>query len=174
MKNLLIILLLIPFFTLAQTSEELDFVSPLHDDMAAIKKDNLWGFINDKGNITIGFRDDLVITETDGNKYPVFKKNRCLISVQKEGISYFGYIDKTGATVIEPQFLNALNFNNNETIALELIKDKLGENEVLHKNVVNYRYFEVIIDNKGSIKTYLNPKGVNVILDKKFLKIHQK
>ena len=60
MKKALITLLLLPVFTLAQTLEELDFIAPFNDGVAAIKKDNSWGFINDKGAILINFRDDLV------------------------------------------------------------------------------------------------------------------
>ena len=170
MKKALITLLLLPVFTLAQTLEELDFIAPFNDGVAAIKKDNSWGFINDKGAILINFRDDLVLTETDYGHYPEFNNDRCLISEKKEGILYFGYIDKRGKKVIETKFLNASNFNKNETIALQLIKKELGENDVLGKNVVNYRYYEVIIDTNGTIKNYLNPKGVNVVLDEKFLK----
>ena len=170
MKKALITLLLIPVFALTQTLEELDFIAPFNDGVAAIKKDNSWGFINDKGAILINFRDDLVLTETDYGHYPEFNNNRCLISEEKEGILYFGYIDKRGKKVIETKFLNASNFNKNETIALQLIKKELGENDVLGKNVVNYRYYEVIIDTNGAIKNYLNPKGVNVVLDEKFLK----
>lgn len=170
MKKALITLLLIPVFALTQTLEELDFIAPFNDGVAAIKKDNSWGFINDKGAILINFRDDLVLTETDYGHYPEFNNNRCLISEEKEGILYFGYIDKRGKKVIETKFLNASNFNKNETIALQLIKKELGENDVLGKNVVNYRYYEVIIDTNGTIKNYLNPKGVNVVLDEKFLK----
>ena len=170
MKKALITLLLIPVFALAQTNEALDFIAPFNDGVAAIKKDNSWGFINNKGAIIIDFRDDLVLTETDYGSYPVFKNNRCLISEKKDGILYFGYIDKTGKKVIQTKFLNALNFNDNETIALELIKEELGENDVLGKKVVNYRYYEVIIDTNGAIKSYLNPEGINIVLDKDFLK----
>jgi len=169
MKNLLIILFIIPAFTLAQTTEELDFVAPLNDGVAAVNKGNSWGFINDKGVIVVAFRDDLVLTETDGYEYPVFKNNRCLISKDKDGIIYFGYIDKTGKVVIEPKFLNASNFNNNKAIVLQIIKEELGNNHLLGKNVVNYRYYEVTIDSNGKVENYLNPKGVNVVLDKKFL-----
>ena len=165
MKKALITLLLIPVFALAQTNEALDFIAPFNDGVAAIKKDNSWGFINNKGAIIIDFRDDLVLTETDYGSYPVFKNNRCLISEKKDGILYFGYIDKTGKKVIQTKFLNALNFNDNETIALELIKEELGENDVLGKKVVNYRYYEVIIDTNGAIKSYLNPEGINIVLD---------
>jgi len=174
MKKMLIILLIIPVFALAQTAVELDFVAPFNDGVAAIKKDNLWGFINDKGVIILPFRDDLVLTETDGYKYPVFKNNRCLISEKREGIWYFGYIDKMGKTVIAPKYLNALNFNNDFAVVLELKTEVVGENNILKKRIVYYKYFEVIIDADGNIKNYLNPEGVNVVLDKKFLKASPK
>ena len=167
---ILITALLISVFSFSQTTEELDDVSLFNDGVAAIKKDNQWGFINENGDVTINLRDDLVLTNTNDGDYPIFKDNRCLISKKKEGVTYFGFIDKTGKIVIEPKFLNALNFNNNQTIALELVKEKLGGNDVLGKNVVNYKYFEVVIDSTGTIKHYLNPEGVHVVLDKKYIK----
>ena len=170
MKKILIILLLLPVFILAQTTEAFDFISPFSNDVAAIKKGDSWGFINDKGIIVIPLRDDLVLTKTNGYKYPIFKNNRCLISEEKEGIKYFGYIDKRGKTVIPAKFLNAYNFNNEEAIVLELIKEELGKNEILGKNIVYYRYYEVVIDCNGINRAFLNPKGVNVVLDKKFLR----
>jgi hypothetical protein len=51
-----------------------------------------------------------------------------------------------------------------------LVKENLGGNDVLGKSVVNYKYFEVVLDSTGTIKHYLNPKGVNVVLDKKYIK----
>jgi len=170
MKKALIILLLIPVFVLAQTIEELDFISPFTDGVAAIEKDNSWGFINDKGAKIIDFRDDLVLTKTDYGHYPVFHNNRCLISEKKDGILYFGYIDKTGKKVIETKFLNALNFNNNVALALEVLSQTRGKNDLLDKPVVYYKYFEVTIDTEGNVKQYLNPKGNNIALDKKFVK----
>lgn len=170
MKKALIILLIIPVFVFAQTVEELDFVAPMHDGVSAINKDNSWGFIDDKGAIIIDFRDDLVVTKSDDGNYPVFENNRCLISKKKDGITYFGYIDKTGKTVIESQFLNAYNFNNHHAIVLKLKEDVLGTNDILKKRVIKHTYFEVIIDSNGIVKEYLNPKGTNVVLDKKFLK----
>ena len=170
MKKALIILLLIPVFVLAQTIEELDFISPFNDGVAAIEKDNSWGFINDKGSKIIDFRDDLVLTKTDYGKYPIFHNNRCLISEKKDGILYFGYIDKTGKKVIETKFLNALNFNNNVALALEVLSQTRGKNDILDKPVVYYKYYEVIIDIRGNVKEYLNPKGNNIALDKQFIK----
>ena len=170
MKKALITLLLIPVFALAQTNEALDFIAPFNDGVAAIKKDNSWGFINNKGAIIIDFRDDLVLTETDYGSYPVFKNNRCLISEKKDGILYFGYIDKTGKKVIQTKFLNALNFNDNVALALEILSQSRGNNDILDKPIVNYKYFEVTIDTEGKVKQYLNPEGINIVLDKKFLK----
>ncbi|ULC57888.1 WG repeat-containing protein [Flaviramulus sp. BrNp1-15] len=170
MKKLLISLLIIPVFVFAQITEELDFVAPFSDGVAAVKKDNSWGFINDKADIVIPFRDDLVVTEIDGKYYPVFYNNRCLISEKKEGITYFGYIDKTGKTVIEPKFLNAQNFNNHRALVVELITKTVGTNDIFDKPIVYNKCYEVIIDMDGNSMTYLNPEGVNVVLDKKFLK----
>lgn len=169
MKTYLIILLIIPVFVFSQTTEELDFIAPFNDGVAAVKKGNTWGFIDNKGNITIPFREDLVLTEINGSEYPVFKNNHCIISEKKDGISYYGYIDMSGKTVIKPKFLNALNFDNDQALVLALIKQEVGKNDVLEKQVVFYKYFEVIVDANGSIKHYLNPKGIPIILDKKYL-----
>lgn len=164
-----IIFVLIPMLLFAQSQESFDDVSKFHDGLAAVKKGSQWGFINEEGNIAIGFRDDLVLTKTEEGMYPIFKNGRCLISESKNDIPYFGYINKNGETVIEPQFLKALNFNNNVAFALKLITDVIGTNELLNKRMVYHKYFEVIIDTDGNIKDYLSEAN-NVILDKKFIK----
>lgn len=170
MKKILIALLLVPVFAFAQTIENLDFISPMSDSLIAVQKNNKWGFINNEGALVIDFRDDLILTQTAQGNYPVFKNERCLISKTKDEITYFGYIDKTGKTVIEPQFLNAANFDNNKATALHLIEEKGGKNEILGKNVVFHRYFEVLIDSNGTIKNYLNPEGTNIVLARKNLR----
>ena len=160
---------LISILGVAQTIENLDYISPFNEGLSAIKKGNQWGFINTEGIIAVDFRSDLVTTESDNGNYPIFKDSRCLIEKEKDGVFYYGYIDTSGSTVIEPQFLNALNFKKNMALALELGKEEVGKNEVLDKTVINYRYYEVIIDRNGKVKTYLDPKGVLIALDKKFL-----
>ena len=169
MKNLFIIILLCPIFVFSQIAEELDFIAPFNDGVGAVKKGDSWGFIDQHGQLVIDFRDDLVASHIDGYRYPVFNNNRCLFSKKTDGITYFGYIDKTGKAVIAPIFLNALNFKNNKAIALHVLKEELGDNNVLGKHVVSYKYFEVVLDINGNITYYLNPKGVNVILDKAYL-----
>ncbi|WP_291372370.1 WG repeat-containing protein [Cyclobacterium sp.] len=56
MKKLLITLVLIPFIGIAQTFENLDYISPFSNGVAAIKKGNEWGFIDPEGNLIVDFR----------------------------------------------------------------------------------------------------------------------
>ncbi|WP_299124334.1 WG repeat-containing protein [uncultured Winogradskyella sp.] len=171
MKKLAILclaLVIIPIFGFAQSIENLDFISPFHDDVAAIKKDGKWAFINKEAQLIIDYRTDLVLTENDDGHYPIFNNDRCQIVEIREGISYFGFIDKSGKTVIKPEFLNSTNFYNEVAIALKLDKQVIGKNTALDKNIVNYRYFEVLVNTDGEITYYLTQDGVNVVLDKDF------
>ena len=167
---LLLTILFIPLFGFTQTIENLDYISTFNDDLAAIKKNNQWAFINKEGEIVIDFRDDLVVTELDNGNYPIFKNGRCIIKVKKEGVSYFGFMDKNGKIVIEPQFLNATNFDNNTATVLQLIKEDAGRNVALGKNIVYYKYFEVTLDRDGNVKNYLITEGINIVLDKDSIK----
>ena len=169
-KFILLVILTIPILGLAQSLENLDYISPFNEDLAAIQKDGQWAFINTKGKIVVNFRSDLVTTKRNDQNYPIFNDGRCLISKQKEGISYFGYIDTLGKTIIEPQFLNASNYNRGKAITLKLAKETVARNRALGKDVVYYRYFEVIINTSGIIENYLTQKGINVVLDKDFLR----
>jgi hypothetical protein len=144
-------------------AENIDYISPFHNGVSAVKKGNSWGFIDGKGTLVINFRDDLVSTKTSNDNYPIFSNERCLIYNEKEGVPYFGYINKLGKTVIEPQFLNATNFNKNSAIVLELVKEKLGTNELM-KDVVRYDYFEVVIDKNGEIGQYLSEEPIHITL----------
>lgn len=173
MKTLAIISLGLLIFSglgYSQSIENLDAVSQFHNGLAAIKKGDQWGFMNAKGELVIDFRSDVVLSKTDQGLYPVFSEDRCLIMEVKNGISYFGYIDKSGKTVIKPQFLNAQNFQNGKALALKLMKQEVTKNTALGKNVVYYNYFEVVIDSLGDVLHYLNPSGVPVTLDKDFLR----
>jgi len=169
-KFIYLIIFILPIIGFSQTIENLDFISPFHEGLSAIQKDGKWAFINTKGIITIDFREDLVLTKSDDKNYPKFSDGRCLIKQKKEAISYFGYIDTSGKTIIKPEFLNATNFSNGKAIALELTKDTVAKNKALGRDVVYYRYFEVTINTAGVVEHYINPKGTNVVLDKDFLR----
>ena len=164
--SLFLLLLIAPLLVNTQTIENLDYISPFHDGFAAVKKDNLWAFINTNGEIVINFRNDLVATNSEDGNYPIFIEGKCLIEKKIDGISYYGFIDTSGKIVVTPQFLNVSNYLNNVALAIILRKEVLGKNEVLNKNLISYKYYEVSIDSKGNIIKYLSPKGVVVVIDK--------
>ncbi|SDI29724.1 WG repeat-containing protein [Winogradskyella thalassocola] len=167
---LFLIFISIPILAVAQSVNNVDFISPIHNDVAAIQKDGKWAFINKEGQQIINFRTDLVTTNTEDGDYPMFNNDRCPIVAVKAGISYFGFIDKSGKTIIEPRFLNSTDFADGIAIALELDKRVIAKNTALGKDMVNYKYFEVLIDTNGKITYYLNQDGVNIVLDKDFLR----
>ena len=162
MKKLLITLVLIPFLGITQTIENLEYISPFNNEVSAIKKGNEWGFINQDGKVIIDFRNDLVLTKTGNATYPIFSNEKCLIAHQKDGILYYGYIDKTGKTVITPQFLNATNFEYDKALVLKVEKETIGYNDIFNKDVVSYHYFEVIIDKQGKAIDHLTQLAIHI------------
>ena len=169
-RTFIFCIFLIPFQGMAQPIDNLEFISPFKDGVAAVKSNDTWGFINEKGQLIIDFRSDLVLTTFEDGTYPAFIDERCLIKINKDGISYFGFIDKTGKVIVEPKYLNATNFDNGLAIVLELIKVEVGENVALGKKVVYDKYLEAIINVDGEIVQYVSPNRVSVILDKDYLK----
>ncbi|WP_417868016.1 WG repeat-containing protein [Xanthomarina gelatinilytica] len=162
MKKLLITLVLIPFLGIAQTIENIDYISPFNNDVAAIKKGNEWGFIDRDGQLTVDFRNDLVLTKTENAAYPIFSNGKCLIAHQKNGVLYYGYIDKSGKTVITPQFLNANNFQYGKALVLKVEKETIGYNDIFKKDVVSYHYFELVIDEEGKTTDHLTKLAIHV------------
>lgn len=162
MKKLLITLVLIPFLGIAQTIKNIDYISPFNNNVAAIKKGNEWGFIDRDGQLTVDFRNDLVLTKTENAAYPIFSNGKCLIAHQKNGVLYYGYIDKSGKTVITPQFLNATNFEHGKALALKVDKETIGYNDIFKKDVVSYHYFELVIDEEGKTTDHLTQLAIHV------------
>lgn len=163
MRKLFYILLtfLFPLIGFTQVIDSIDYVSPFHDGLASVQKGSEWAIINEKGAIVIGYRQDMVPIKMMDGTYPIFKNGRALIQQKKEDIVYFGYIDLKGRIIIEPQFINAKNFNFDKAIVTQLIKNELGFNAVLGKPVVSYEYQEIVIDDAGNIKAFLTkPKPI--------------
>jgi len=154
----------------AQNIENVDFVSPMHENMIAIKKGNQWAFIDSEGRIIINYRTDLVASNTENGNYPLFKSGRCLITKKKNDISYFGYVDINGNTVIEPQFLNATNFQHDLAIVLLLKRTEISDNIALKKPVATYDYFPIVIDLSGKTVTYLVMEPTHVTLSSDYLR----
>ena len=162
MKTIFLTLLIIPILGIGQTIENIDFVSPFHDGLSAVKKGNNWAFIDQNGSIIIDFREDLVKTKTDGGYYPLFSNGKCIIAQKKDDILLYGFIDKKGNISIEPQFLNVLNFQGNKTLALIVHKETIGFNDIFKKDVVNYHYFEVVIDENGNSLDHLTQLALHI------------
>ena len=150
---------------IAQIIRGVDEVTPYHEDLAAIKKENQWAFINKEGLKVIDFRDDLVSTIDEhfldekgisSVSYPLFKEGRCLIKKIIDGVYYYGYIDNNGKEIIAPQYVNATNFMNGYAIIIKFATIVLGENEALDKRVVSYKLEEYVIDTSGKLIKYLD------------------
>ena len=147
----------------AQNVENADFISPVHEDMIAVKKGSQWGFMDAEGKMVIDFREDLVVSKTEDGNFPIFHNGRCLMTQKKEGIPYFGYIDTSGKTIIEPLYLNATNFKDERAVVLLLQRTVLAQN-ALNKQVVNYGYFEVVINLSGDMVKNLFEDPVTITL----------
>lgn len=158
---LVFLFILLPTIVFTQTIDNIDYISPEIEGVIAIKKGNQWGFINNQGILIIDFRSDIVSTKSGNNYFPIFSNERCIISTYKKGIAYFGYIDKSGKTVIETQFLNASNFDHKRALVIKLLKDELGDNKYLNKPIIKNRTVEVVIDINGkSLHSLTKPKSV--------------
>lgn len=174
--SLFFIVVLLYGNVLAQLVSNLDEVCLINDNLAAVKKGNNWGFINEKGILVIDYRNDLVTTKTENSNqldHPVFFNNRCMVFKEENNVKLFGYIDETGKMVIEPSYVNATNFFNGCAIVIKLIHEKVGFNEVLQKDITTAKLEEYIIDVDGNeIKFLHNPRLYN---PSKFLpKFHSK
>ncbi len=172
MKKLVLLFALfivMPLFSQEQGIKDIDFISPFNDGLSAVQKGDSWAFIDVSGEMVIDFRKDLVLTTIGDQQYPVFNSGRCLIMTKKDGISYFGYIDKTGKTVMKPQFLNATNFNNGLAIVLKLHKTILGKNDILDKNMIDYSYTTISINPEGNTIHYLSEKPQHITLSKDYV-----
>ena len=165
-----LILVVFSFLGRAQELSQIDFISPFYDGLAAVQKGDSWGFINEDGKLVVEFRYDLVLKEVNGHSYPVFNSGRCLIHEKREGISYFGYIDDKGKTVLPLDFLNATHFKEGTALVLKLFKNVLGRNDVLGKAMIDYSYREIIIDVNGQELYYIFEDPVHITLSKDFIK----
>jgi len=157
-----IVLLLICFginsVVFSQILKDVDAIYPFHEDLASAKKDGQWAFINREGEKIIDFRKDLVSTQsTDGtSSYPTFVEGKCLIKKMIDGVYYYGYIDKKGTTVIEPQYLNATNFVDGYALIIKHGESTIGTNVVLGKKMISSKLEEYVIDATGKIIKFLD------------------
>lgn len=148
--------MVIPFMLFCQQNDlsSLEAIGELSEGLIAVKKDGKWGFINTQNNLVIDFRVDIAPTDYqsfENQTMPMFKDDRCPITTMKDGIPYYGFIDRSGATVIEPRFLNVTSFENGHAIAIYVAKTVRGKNEYMDMDILQYTFAEVVIDTSGKI-----------------------
>lgn len=158
MKKIIFWTLLLSGISLsAQHISGISRIGKLSDGLIAVEKNGEWGFINPGGDLVIDFRQDIAVRENP----PAFSEGLCLIKETKEGITYYGYMDKTGKTVISPAFLNATSFSNGLAFAIVRSKTVRGKNEYLDMDIIANEFDEVVINPKGEIVQYLRQlKGI--------------
>tara|TARA_R110002167_G_scaffold116792_5_gene292235 strand:- start:1315 stop:1944 length:630 start_codon:yes stop_codon:yes gene_type:complete len=168
MKQLRLILalaLMSPLYSNSQTLGNIDEIGPFSEDLAAIRKGDQWGFINKEGTLVIDYRNDLYWNENAdssksdilGMRYPVFKDGRCIIKQLEGDVPIYGFIDKEGKTIIEPQFLNVTHFENGYTTGVVFEKVFKGENEFKLK-IFDFKFHDVLMDTSGKIEEFLAPR----------------
>ncbi|MBT8300639.1 MAG: WG repeat-containing protein [Maribacter sp.] len=163
MKNfitILVLLLILPITANGQTENiQYDEITSFSEGLAAVRVGNQWGFINEDAKLVIDFRDDLVwnqeadtsIPGVMGIRYPEFKNGRCMIQKLKvNNIPFYGFIDKTGKTVIQPEYLNITQFDQGNAIGIYVREIFQGKNEI-KLDIVEYIFTEVVVNNDGEI-----------------------
>lgn len=157
--TLIIGLLLLASSSYAQEIKNVDYVSPPHEDLAAVKSGNRWGFINLKGAYAIPLRENLVVS-SHGDKempYPYFSKDRAIYKEVRDNIDFYGFIDSKGSIAISAKYIEVTPFNEyGYALALELFKQTIGENDLLNKPIIRYEYNEVVIDTSGKAVLYIS------------------
>ncbi|MGP1993058.1 WG repeat-containing protein [Zobellia laminariae] len=188
MKRLFIIsfLLSIPILGISQSVEdinkaivgELDQIEPFSEGLAAVKKGSQWGFIDEDGQLVIGFRGDVVWNKTpntenfgiEGIGSPKFKDGLCTIkTVKEDGIARYGFMDKKGNVVVEPVFLNVSQFSNGHAVGIYESKELRGKNPFQLK-IYDYEFTEVVVNEKGEMLWPIQERQ-NIVMSKKLFKL---
>lgn len=188
MKNLLIIALLlsIPFIGISQSVEdinkpivgELDQIEPFSEGLAAVKKGNQWGFIDENGQLVIEFRGDVVWNQTpntsnfgvEGIGYPKFKDGLCAVKIVKEdGIARYGFMDKKGNVVVATEFLNVSQFSDGLAVGIYESKELRGKNS-FQLNIYDYSFTEVVVNKSGEMLWPIQVRQ-NIVMSKRLYKL---
>ncbi len=179
---LLTLLMICPFLAISQqttdflktTIDGLDEVAPFSEGLAAVRKGNQWGFINEAGQIVIDFRSDLVsnrnpdpkASDVTGVGYPEFKEGMCMIKeLKEEDIPYYGFIDTSGKLVIATEYINLSPFDQGYAVGIFVKKTFRGQND-FKLNIFDYSFTEVVINTKGEIMMPLAERS-NIQMAKK-------
>ncbi|MGB5371422.1 MAG: WG repeat-containing protein [Flavobacteriaceae bacterium] len=175
-------MLFFPLLGISQTTTDflkttiagLDEVAPFHEGLAAVRKGDQWGFIDESGQLVIDFRSDLVwnrnpdtnASDVTGVGFPEFKEGLCLVKeIKEEDIPYYGFIDTSGALAIEPEYINISPFEKGYALGIYVKKTMRGQNE-FKLNIFDYSFTEVVLNSKGEIMMPLAERS-NIQMSKK-------
>ncbi|NNE76532.1 MAG: WG repeat-containing protein [Pricia sp.] len=170
----LIVLLVIPISASSQELKEIEELAPFSEGLAAVRKGDQWGFINEEGVLVIDFRNDVYSnknadtskSDISGVRYPMFNEGRCLITQKVEdGVSVYGFIDTKGNVVVEPMFLNLYPFEDGYTTGVLFEKTLRGQNEFKLK-IYDFKFFDVLLNVSGDIEQYFERRQ-NIQMTKK-------
>lgn len=170
MKRSLLILVFmtcLSSITNAQVLTKIDKVTSFQEGLGAVEKDNTWGFIDSDGTLIIDYRKDIVAIS---GEYPAFNNGLCIIQEVRDGITFYGYINKKGEKVIPAEYIAATPFKNGHARVIKYYKAKTNTTNALGKTIVNYSYNELVIDTKNQKIQHL--RGPHTLLFEK-LKLEQ-
>ncbi|MBT2161606.1 WG repeat-containing protein [Zobellia barbeyronii] len=188
MKRLFIIsfLLSIPILGISQSVEdinkpivgELDQIEPFSEGLAAVKKGSQWGFIDEDGQLVIGFRGDLVWNKTpntnnfgiEGIESPKFKDGLCAVkTIKEDGIARYGFMDKKGNIVVPTDFLNVSQFSDGVAVGIYESKELRGKNSFQLK-IYDYDFTEVVVNQAGEMLWPIQERQ-DIVMSKKLYKL---
>lgn len=134
---------------------EYDYVESFSEGLAAARKNNRWGFINELGEVVIPFSYSEVSR---------FSEGLAVVRIDRR----FGYINQNGDIVIEAQFESAEPFS--EGRAIVKVDGKFGAIDREGNTVVAAEYDEMqpytegfAVVSKGGYYNYVNRNGVPLL-----------
>ncbi|WP_420322030.1 WG repeat-containing protein [Flagellimonas sp.] len=157
--------------------EGLDEITEYKEGLAAVRKGSQWGFINEKGELAIDFRDDIVWNKDakpsdkglHGIRYPSFNNGMCPVHQLQDEIPIYGFINKKGKLMVDYQFLNVSSFTNGYATGVYFNKVLRGTNE-FKLRIYDYKFHDVLIDSKGEIVEFFD-RRYNIQMTKKRYKM---
>ncbi|MDR1983439.1 MAG: WG repeat-containing protein [Prevotellaceae bacterium] len=124
---------------------QFDVAWSFYEDLAAIRVNGRWGFIDKTGNVVISPQFESVRNFSDG-----------MAAIKHKG--KWGYINKTGEIVIEAKYYNAFNFFN------DLARVERYENDVDHYINKTGRDTPIVKEKKrAKFKMGTKPTNPNVV-----------
>ena len=178
------LLVVLPTITAQESSEGiteklegLNEITEFKEGLAAVRKGTHWGFINEKGELVIDFRDDIVWNKKAGPedlgilgiRYPSFENGMCPVQKREDEIPIYGFINKQGELVVDYQFLNVSTFTNGYATGVYFDKVLRGTNEFKLK-IYDFKFHDVMIDPKGKIVEFFD-RRYNIQMTKKRYKM---